>query len=75
MFKGIVTMKNGTHKVIRVAVHMVAKIVCAFRECRRCIFQETWFIVLAGNDVLDISEIKSIRFINERTCKELLTLA
>lgn len=76
MFRGVVTMNNGTHKIIRVGVQMVARITTMFREEKKNIFgDEQNLLALAGDDILNISEVKSIKFMYEHSHEELLTLA
>ena len=38
MFRGVVTMNNGTHKIIRVGVQMVARITTMFKEEKKNVF-------------------------------------
>lgn len=76
MFRGVVTMNNGTHKIIRVGVQMVARITTMFKEEKKNVFRnEQNLLALAGNDILNISEVKSIKFMYEHNHEELLTLA
>ncbi len=77
IFKGVVTMNDGTHKIIRVGASMIAKITKLFRDEQKNIFRknEQLLLGLAGEDVLNISQVKSIKFLNEYTHEELLTLA
>lgn len=76
MFRGVVTMNNGTHKIIRVGVQMVARITKLFREEKKNVFRdEQLLLVLSGEDVLNISEVKSIKFLYDHNREELLTLA
>lgn len=76
IFKVIITFKNGAHKTLRVSIDMVAKLTTEFRNCQRNIFakSETWFLFVTSEEVLNLSEIKSCKFINERTGLELLTI-
>lgn len=76
MFRGVVTMNNGTHKIIRVGVQMVARITKLFREEKKNVFRdEQLLLVLSGEDVLNISEVKSVKFLYDHNREELLTLA
>ncbi len=76
MFRGVVTMNNGTHKIIRVGVQMVARITTMFKEEKKNVFRnEKNLLVLAGEDILNISDVKSIKFMYEYNHEELLTLA
>lgn len=74
IFRCIVTFKNGTHAVIRMTIDMVAKITYEFRELQKNIFSEAWLLYVTSDEMLNLSEIKSCKFINERTGIELLTI-
>lgn len=74
IFRCIVTFKNGTHAVIRMTIDMVAKITYEFRELQKNIFSETGLLCITSDEMLNLSEIKSCKFINERTGIELLTI-
>ena len=74
IFRCIVTFKNGTHAIIRMTIDMVAKITYEFRELQKNVFTETWLLWVTADEMLNLSEIKSCKFINERTGVELLTI-
>ncbi len=74
IFKCIVTFKNGAHKILRISIDMVAKITYEFRECQKNLFKETWLLFITANDFINLSQIKSCKFINERTGSEFLSI-
>lgn len=76
IFKCIVTFKNGAHKILRVTIDMVAKITYEFRSCQKSIFSasEIWLLCITSEEMLNISEVKQCKFINERTGLEYLTI-
>ena len=74
MFKVIVTMKNGAHKVLRVARWMVARITYQFREQRRDVFNRMSIIDVHG-DALILNDCQEIRFVYENTHQTYLTLS
>lgn len=74
IFKAIVMFKNGTHKILRITIDLVAKITYDFREFQKNIFKETWLLSITEEEVLNISAVKSCRFIEERTGEEFLTI-
>lgn len=69
-----VTFKNGRHKILRIAIDLVAKLTYEFREFQKNIFRETWLLCIRENEFINITEIQSCKFINERTGKEFLTI-
>ena len=74
IFKCIVTFKNGSHRIVRMAIDMIAKLTYDFRQFQKNIFRETWLLAVTSEEVLNITEIKSCKFINEKTGLELLTI-
>ncbi len=75
IFKCLVTFKNGTHKILRMTIDLVARVTTKFRECQKSIFHdESWFILIGG-EYLNLSEIAQAKFINEHTNEELVTIA
>lgn len=76
IFKCIVTFKNGAHKILRFTIDMVAKLTYQFRSCQKNVFSssEVWLLEVSQDDMLNVSDIKSCRFINERTGLEYLTI-
>lgn len=75
IFKCVVTFKNGTHKILRMTIDLVAKMTYQFRECKRSIFRNEFVLMYIGDDFLNLTDIKQAKFINERTSEEYLTLA
>ncbi|SHL72782.1 hypothetical protein SAMN04488494_0581 [Xylanibacter ruminicola] len=75
IFRCVVTFKNGTHKILRMTIDLVAKVTTKLRECQKNIFRdESWFILIGG-EYLNLSEIAKAKFINERTEEEFVTIA
>lgn len=74
IFKCIVTLANGTHRIVRVTIDKVARIVSAVRELGspwlndRC--QQTF-----RQMGISPKDFVSCRFLNERTGEELLSLS
>ena len=75
MFRCVVTFKNGTHKIIRMTIDLVAKVTTKFRNCRKSIFRDESILLFIGGESLNIAQIAQAKFINEITHEELLTIA
>ena len=77
IFHCTVKFKNGMHKILRATIDTIASITTEFRECKKNIFakSEKWIMDIPGYGFLNISDIAEIRFTNERTKEEFLTLA
>jgi uncharacterized membrane protein affecting hemolysin expression len=73
VYKCYVTFKNGVRKFVRINYDMVARMTAAFRNFQKCIYEETWLLPVSGF-ILNVSEVKSMRFVNESTGLELLTV-
>lgn len=63
-YKCIVTLKNGAHKLMRVTFDVMAKIVTAFREMQKCIFNDRVVLVVNGTS-FTLNDIMKMVFINE----------
>lgn len=74
IFRCIVTFKNGSHKILRMSIELVAKITHEFREFQKNVFNESWLICVSSDELLNLSQIQSCKFINERTGLEFLTI-
>ena len=61
-YKGIVTLKDGSHKIIRGAQDVVAHVVYEFKKAQRSIFVSE--SVVYG---IAVALIASVKFINEYT--------
>lgn len=70
-YKTIVTFKNGTHKILR----MVAKFVYIFREMQKDPFGDLYLWPLYDNEAMNMNAVSSVKFINEYTGEEYLSLA
>lgn len=75
MFRCVLTFKNGTHKVIRMTIDLVAKVTTVFREAQKSIFRNEFHLLYIYDEPLNITQIAQAKFINERTNEELLTIA
>lgn len=75
LFKCIVTLSNGSHRILKsLSTHLVAHIVACYKTCKYSIFNEH-LVVKVHDESVDVSDFRSIKFINERTGEELLSLA
>lgn len=73
-FKTTVTLTSGYHRILRLTLGDVAHFVSEFRKMQRNVFREVVSVTLGGIS-LCLNEISSIRFVNEYTREEFLTLA
>lgn len=73
-FRGIVTLKNGSHKIIRVAYDEVAHIVYEFQKLQKSIWRDEEAYVRIGGDECNLATWAGCKFINERNGKELLAI-
>ena len=74
-YKTIVTLKNGTHKILRLTKDMVAKFVYNFRQMQRNIFGDRIYLwSLYDDEYLVMNQVASCKFINERTGIEFLSI-
>lgn len=75
LFKCLVTLQNGSHRIlVGLSTHLVAHIVACYRTCQHSIFSEH-IVVKVHDETVDVSDFRSVKFINERTGEELLSLA
>lgn len=75
MFKAIVTLKNGGHKIlVGLSVHLVATIVGCFKSCKESIWNER-LAMKVHDETIVVSDFASIKFLNERDGSELLSIA
>lgn len=75
LFKCVATTLNNTHKILRgLSVHLVAQITAGFRSNQKSPFVEKYCIDVNGETIV-LSDFNSLKFINERTGEELITLA
>ena len=69
IFKCIVTFKSGAHRIIRMTIDNVAKLVNVF------VFRdESYLFYLSEDEALLMKFVVGMKIINERTGEELLTL-
>ena len=75
IFRCIVTLKNGGHKIMRMTIDKVAKFVRQYRDFQRSLFprESKWDICDA--EYVMFAQISEVRFVNEYTGEELLSIA
>ena len=72
IFKCVVTLKSGAHKVVRMAVDKVARFAAAMRDLRTSPWLSQRYEEFFRSIEIDFREITSYKFINERTGDVLL---
>jgi len=75
MFKGIVTLKNGAHKIVRMTIDKVAQFAAAMKQLREMPWLTKRYEDFFNSLEIDSKQILSCRFFNERTGEELINLA
>lgn len=70
-YKCIVTMKNGSHKIVRMAKNVMAHVVYEFRKFQQSIFSDIVLLELPADVYLMLNDVKSLLFINEWTGEKL----
>ena len=70
----MVTLKNGAHKILRMTRDVVAHIVSEFRKMQKNIFNDRVTVNVGGSTLL-LNDVTSMRFLNEYTGEEFLTVA
>lgn len=74
IFKCIVTLKNGLHKTVRFAIDKVQMMVVAVRSVQRFSLLNDRYRKFLLDLEINPYQIKSCKFLNERTGKEFLSL-
>lgn len=74
IFKCIITLKNGAHKIVRMTIDKVASVTCAVRDLKNVGIVSKRHIDLLKQLEIQAYQIAGCRFINERTGQELLSL-
>ena len=74
-YRTIVTFKNGTHKILRMTRDLVAKFVTLFREMQKSLFNDLYAWNMPGDEYLLMNRISNVKFIDEYTGDELLSLS
>ena len=75
IFKCIVTLKSGAHRIIRMTIDKVAKFVNLFKEQQANVFNnESYLFDLSEDEALLMASVAGAKFINERTGEEFLSL-
>ena len=70
MFRCVITLKNGMHKVVRMTIDKVAHITHEFRELQNKLWDDVQLDI--SGIVISLRDIQKMRFINERTNELLL---
>lgn len=70
-YKCIVTMKNGSHKIVRMAKNVMAHVVYEYRKFQQSIFSDIVLLELPADVYLMLNDVKSLLFINEWTGEKL----
>lgn len=73
-YKTIVTFRNGTHMILRMTRDLVARFVTLFREMQGNPFNDLYAWNVSGDEYLLMNTISNVRFINEYTGDEFLSL-
>lgn len=72
VFKCVVTLRNGMHKIVRMTIDKVAQFAAAMRQVR----ESPWLTARDEQffDSIDVDwrQIRSCKFINERTMETLI---
>lgn len=74
IFKCIITLKNGAHKIVRMTIDMVASVTCAVRDLKNIGLVSKRHIEILKELEIQAYQIAGCRFINECTGQELLSL-
>ena len=74
IFKCIITLKNGAHKIVRMTIDKVASVTCAVRDLKSIGLVSKRHVDLLKQLEIQAYQIAGCRFINERTGQELLSL-
>ena len=74
IFKCIITLKNGAHKIVRMTIDKVASVTCAVRDLKNVGIVSKRHVYLLKQLEIQAYQIAGCRFINERTGQELLSL-
>lgn len=75
LFKCLVTLKNGSHEIlVGLSSYLVSRIVTCFRTQQRSLFNDR-FVMDVNGKTIDVSSFAKMKFINQRTGEELLSIA
>lgn len=77
MFKLIVTLKNGGHQIWRMSKEMMAHVISLFQKMKKEIIftdQKVYSIEMSEKKILVLNDCSRLKFINERTGIEYLTI-
>ena len=73
-YKTIVTCRSGTRMVLRMRRDLVAEFVYTFREMQKNPFGDLYLWPLYDNEAMNMNAVSSVKFINEYTGEEYLSL-
>lgn len=73
-YKCIVTLRSGAHKILRMTKDVVAHVVAEFRKMQRSIFNDKKTVNVGGY-TLTLNDVTCMRFMNEWTGEEFLTVS
>lgn len=74
IFKCVVTMSNGMHKIVRMTIDKVAQFAAAMRELRNSPWLTQRYERFFESIDVDWRQVKSCKFINERTMETLIEI-
>ncbi len=74
IFKCIITLKSGAHKIVRMTIDKVAAVTCAVRDLKNVGIVSKHHVDFLRDMEIQAYQIVGCRFINERTGQELLSL-
>lgn len=74
IFKCIVTLKNGAHRILRMSIDKVARMTAAIRELRMSPFMRQRYVDFFEDYDINAYDVEACRFINERTGQVLLSI-
>lgn len=74
VFKCVVTLSNGMHKIVRMTIDKVAQFAAAMRELRNSPWLTARYEKFFESIEVDFRQIKSCKFINERTMETLIEI-
>lgn len=77
MFKLIVTLKNGGHQIWRMSRQMMAHVISLFQKMKKEIIftdQKVYSIQMSEKKALILNDCSRLKFIDERSGVEFLTV-
>ena len=74
VFKCVVTLRNGMHKIVRMTIDKVAQFAAAMRQIRESPWLTARYEQFFDSIDVDWRQIRSCKFINERTMETLIEI-